>query len=195
MEVKEPSQPVLCSECRFEIPDFARRCGHCGVIQNPWQRNLLRWGGLLSVFVLIIPVWQIALSFSEFLSSSAKINFRAKVVDCGPKRASFEIRNLEADRSIRVSDVVLTSISRGIQDRKDFDLPLHNGAFALSGEEIAIPFESRAMDFGISDTVHSVLQAACGAQCRYWFQVSATDLEARNGSSTLAYCDYRSGEN
>lgn len=86
------SKILLCTECRFEIPLGAARCGHCGIIQSNWKRFVLRWGGLGSAFLLIVPIWQIAISSSNFINYEVSYSLNST---CDNGFIEFEVFNQE----------------------------------------------------------------------------------------------------
>lgn len=99
----------LCVECRGRIHRDARRCPHCGIRQARLERMLLRFGGLASAALAILPLWQLAINSGTLFKRS--VSFEVEPSSCDSERIHLSFANFERDRFLEWSEVLLMKVN------------------------------------------------------------------------------------
>ena len=105
-----------CPECLNPINPRAKRCGSCGVVLSRGKRRLLRIGTVMSALLVVLPLWQLAVSSSDALKTS--VAFEIEPLSCGPHSITLSFVNFENDRFLAWSDVRLVQLSDQDMDEK-----------------------------------------------------------------------------
>ncbi len=174
----------ICKECSFEIPKAARRCGHCGSVQNAWKRAIIQWSGLFSAILLIIPIWQIAVTLPRYFLGPSNIGFRAVATVCSFPNIEMKVHNLSTDDYLIVEKVYLRSLTDAPKPTSGRYIVLPFLGENLRGDDLVPPTQRVKMKFEVPVNRFALKEEACGSSCSMTFAVLASDLK---GGPTRAW--------
>ena len=155
--MSEALKILRCDECKETLNDSASRCGSCGQPTNKWRKGLLNWGGLISILLLAVPLWQVMISTTDVWNFKLDYSYQ---ITCDPGFIEIEFFNQERSRplSLEVFDVsVSTWDDRSIEvigDRNQLFSPNQIGKLTMklpTFEEAATENSGYTMNILISE--------------------------------------------
>ena len=168
-----------CPECLNPINPRAKRCGSCGVVLSRGKRRLLRIGTVMSALLVVLPLWQLAVSSSDALKTS--VAFEIEPLSCGPHSITLSFVNFENDRFLAWSDVRLVQLSDQDMDEK-MVVPsgvAHHIA-PLSVERLTFMRSQQGVEGAGADT--------CADGCDVVVSLTAQETDGRRKTQQAARC-------
>ena len=102
-----------CPECMGEVSPEAKRCPHCGVVQRQWKRRTLQASAMLSALLVIVPVWQLAISTTDLFKTELAVEVAASYCELdvrGRAQVVLSAVNGETDRIVAWGPAKLDSV-------------------------------------------------------------------------------------
>jgi hypothetical protein len=180
-----------CVVCRESIQSGAAVCIHCNNFQN-WTRHVLRWTGVLTAVLALVPLWGGARALWELAFPDHKADVRSYALSCEKEGVILAVTNL-GDRPGTLNGFSIVPVVDG-QPAKEEALFLSRNSdvdkngdkrVVRAGETFVLDLEQRIED------VHSDLTIPNKAwkTCEYGIAVQVNTFEGVNSSvSTKCPC-------
>jgi len=168
---KETDETKPCIVCHEAIRRGARLCIHCESAQD-WTRHILRWTGVWTAVLALLPLWSGALALLEIAFPNHKAEVKFQPISCTKDAVILAVTNT-GDRPGIISKSVLTMwVGNQITEAK-FDLmPATKQRVVRPGQTFTLQLGPQVE--GTSSTLPSGRSKSC--EYRIETQVDAFDL-------------------
>nr|WP_298102202.1 hypothetical protein [uncultured Shinella sp.] len=175
-----PSPSTLhCPECKNAINEGAKRCGSCGTELNKTARYLLRISQLVAAALVIVPLWEIAVSTTDLLKTTSSFKI---VTTCWQDGVIVSFTNAEKDRVLEWSDVRLVSIN---------EIKVDEPMTFQAGETFHIPPLSTAkLTFYRQEDGARTASRSCVGGCAMKVSLTARELDGSRPTTAFATCPW-----
>ena len=178
--VKNDSSPILCSECLHPVREGANRCGSCGIVLHAFKRRILQVAALVSAVLVVVPLWQIAVTTSDLLKT--KVDFEVEPAACGQQGILVSFVNFESDRFLEWSDVRLQSVN-GVE--------VDEAMVFRPGQPRHIPpLTSEPLEFLRQSNAVPTDGDVCSNGCTMVVRLTAKEADGRRATTATASCTW-----
>lgn len=182
MDKENVDRDFICPQCKQNTLPGATRCGHCGVLLNKTRRTLLQLSALASAILVIVPLWQVAVSTTDLFKRT--VDFEIEASSCTRDRFTVSFVNLEKDRVLTWNQARLISID-GEQLEATMTFPGYQRRHVppLSATLIVFNIESKIIDnmIKLDEGISNI---------RIVMSVNATDADGTKETSKSTICVY-----
>jgi hypothetical protein len=131
-----------CIVCREPIQGGARLCVHCHSAQD-WTRYILRWTGVWTAMLALLPLWSGALALREIAFHDHKAEIRLEPITCTRDMIVIAVTN-SGDRPGIISQSTLNvAIDKQVANEKFNLVPRTGSQIVKPGETFTLELEPR----------------------------------------------------